>query len=220
MINNIPKKFTLLFVLLIVLELISNQLYNSLHYITKPLIVSSLILYFFSQSNKLNYNTKFITVTALLFSVIGDILLMFVEKNSLYFMLGLVSFLIAHIMYILVFKKLFQFNKSVLFFAIILLIYAYYLFTLLQPKLGDMLVPVVLYMAVILCMALFAYGRKISQKLSYILVLIGAILFLLSDSILALNKFYKPILYPDISIMFTYAFAQYFIVLGILKQSH
>jgi uncharacterized membrane protein YhhN len=40
---------------------------------------------------------------------------------------------------------------------------------------------------------------------------------LISDSILAINKFHQPILWSNISIMVTYAIAQYLIVLGILK---
>ena len=55
------------------------------------------------------------------------------------------------------------------------------------------------------------------NQTSYNLVFIGAIFFMLSDSILAANKFYQPIPLSNISIMVTYALAQYLIVLGILK---
>ena len=59
--------------------------------------------------------------------------------------------------------------------------------------------------------------KGIVNSSSYNLVFIGAIFFMISDSILALNKFYQPIPFSNISIMLTYALAQYLIVLGILK---
>ena len=220
MLKRIPIKLTLLFIVLVIFELITIQLNSPLHYISKPLIVGSLIFLFIKKSEVLTKFTKNCTIAALLFSVLGDILLMFVSENSLFFTLGLAAFLLAHVMYIILFSKHFRFKKSILLLVIVLLCYAYFLFTLLQPNLGAMLIPVVIYMLVILCMTLFAFGRTLISKTSYYFVLIGAILFLLSDSILALNKFYKPLFYPDISIMLTYAFAQYFIVLGILKQRH
>ena len=82
-----------------------------------------------------------------------------------------------------------------------------------------MLIPVLFYMLTILTMSTAAYLRKGSvHKISYNLVLLGAVLFMVSDSILALNKFYKPLAFSHVSIMFTYAIAQLCIVLGMLKQ--
>jgi uncharacterized membrane protein YhhN len=48
-------------------------------------------------------------------------------------------------------------------------------------------------------------------------ILIGAIVFVSSDSILAFNKFYAPITHASFFIMVTYCMAQYLIVKGILK---
>jgi uncharacterized membrane protein YhhN len=74
-------------------------------------------------------------------------------------------------------------------------------------------------MLVILSMATTAFLRQGNVvKNSFVLVFIGAILFMISDSILALNKFYQPLPFTNISIMFTYGFAQLFIVFGLLKQ--
>ena len=90
-----------------------------------------------------------------------------------------------------------------------------------SSNLGTMRYPVILYMVIIMLMFLAATHRqKEVGKLSYNLILIGAILFVVSDSILALNKFYKPILYPQISIMLTYGLAQLLITLGILRQDN
>lgn len=83
-----------------------------------------------------------------------------------------------------------------------------------------MLIPVGIYMVVILIMAIVAYLRKgVVVNSSYQLVLVGALFFILSDSIIALNKFYQPLTGSNISIILTYALAQYLIVNGILKSS-
>ena len=111
-------------------------------------------------------------------------------------------------------------KQSIGFIALLLIIYASGLFYLLKDGLGEMLIPVVVYMVVILTMAVTAFLRKAKvSPLSYNLVLIGAICFMLSDSILALNKFYQPIPWSNVSIMITYALAQYLIVIGILKST-
>jgi uncharacterized membrane protein YhhN len=49
-------------------------------------------------------------------------------------------------------------------------------------------------------------------------VLIGAVLFMISDSLIAIDKFATPIPYPTLFIMGTYVFAQYFIAVGVLKN--
>lgn len=216
------KIFTIVFAVITLGELISSNYngYEYLHYYFKPAIVTSLMLFFWSQSKKIKKGLRMLFTFALVFSLIGDILLMFVDRSTNFFLCGLVSFLIAHLIYVLGFGK--QRNKTVkpLGFIVFLLIYAAGLFYLLLDGLKEMLIPVVIYMLVILSMATMAYLRKgmVSNR-SYYLVLIGAILFLVSDSILALNKFYEPQLYSSISIMLTYALAQYFIVIGILKES-
>ncbi|MGD0341839.1 MAG: lysoplasmalogenase, partial [Bacteroidales bacterium] len=64
--------------------------------------------------------------------------------------------------------------------------------------------------------AINRYGNV--RKPSYILVLCGAILFVLSDSLIALNKFGFPFIFSSIAVMSTYIAAQYLIVAGILKQ--
>ena len=124
-----------------------------------------------------------------------------------------------YIFYVLVFIR--QRNKKIkpVGFMILLVIYASGLFYVMLDGLHEMLIPVGIYMIVILSMATLAYCRKgIVSRLGYFYVLIGAIFFLVSDSILALNKFYQPQVYASISIMLTYALAQYFIVIGMLSH--
>lgn len=223
MLTKHEKQFALIFSLILVLELICNQ-FESLtqwHYFTKPLIVISLLIFFLKQSKTHPNSIRNFMILALIFSLEGDVFLMFDDQNPKFFMFGLAAFLIAHIMYIIVFLKHRNKSKQPFLFITILLIYAAGLFYVLKDSLGDMLIPVVAYMIVILTMATTAYLRKGNVPIqNYNLVFLGAILFLVSDSLLALNMFYKPIPLANFLIMLTYGLAQFSIVLGILKQSN
>nr|WP_321236830.1 lysoplasmalogenase [uncultured Psychroserpens sp.] len=222
MLTTSEKKFSAFFTLIVIAELICGS-FNELtiyHYITKPAIIGMLLVFFWKHSEHLDKRLRHLTITALIFSWIGDILLMFVEWHSVLFMFGLIAFLIAHGFYILLFLKHRNTNKNPLGFICLLLIYAFCLFYLLKDGLGDLLIPVIVYMAVILAMATTAFLRKGNvQRLSYQFVFLGAILFMMSDSLLALNKFYRPIAYSNVSIILTYALAQYFIIIGLLRLS-
>lgn len=218
--TNTEKQFSILYFVIVLIELItaSAASLEQVHYIAKPAIVISLIFLFVKTSGHLSESIKRMTLLALVFSLLGDVLLMFVSQSAHFFTIGLVAFLVAHLMYILVFLKHRNKNKSTIGFIILLLAYASGLFYVLKDGLGDMLVPVIIYMLVILAMATSAFLRQGNvTKLSYNLVFIGAIFFMVSDSILALNKFYQPIPLSNIIIMVTYALAQNLIVLGILK---
>jgi uncharacterized membrane protein YhhN len=216
------KTFTLVFSIIVLLELITGNLENlsQFHYFTKPLILASLIVFFWTKSKHLPKGVRNIMLLALLFSLTGDISLMFVGTSANFFIGGLIAFLLAHIMYIITFRK--KRNKTInpLLIVIVLLIYAIGIFYIIKDGLGDMKIPVLLYLTVILTMVVMASLRKKKvSKLSYSLVFIGALFFMISDSVLSINKFYQTFASSSIIIMFTYALAQYLIVMGILKQS-
>ena len=222
MLTKNEKYFSIIYFIILLAELIcgNNSELNTVHYFTKPAILISLIIYFLSQNDNLNTKTKWLVLLALIFSLLGDILLMFVDKSANFFMSGLLSFLIAHIMYILVFLKTKKSTKNTDTFIAVLLIYASVIFYFLKDGLGNLLIPVIIYMATILTMILTAFLRKSSvTKISFYLVFFGALFFVISDSILALNKFYKPLPFAGINIMITYALAQLLIVFGLKKQS-
>ena len=221
MLNKPEKLFLLIFLMILIAELVSGSIESltTYHYFTKPLIIISLIFFFWKHCQHLDIKTKRLTFLALLFSLTGDILLMFVDLSATFFICGLISFLLAHIMYVFVFLKKKNKATNTIPFTVILLIYAATLFYFLKDGLGNLLLPVIVYMFVILLMVITAFSRKGSvQKNSYILVFLGALFFITSDSLLALNKFYLPLPFSSISIMLTYAIAQLFIIFGIKKQ--
>jgi uncharacterized membrane protein YhhN len=93
------------------------------------------------------------------------------------------------------------------------------LVSFLYGDLAEMKLPVIIYAIVILTMLSGAINRseKVNQH-SYWLVLAGAILFVISDSAIAVNKFSLPFESSGIVIMSTYILAQYLIVTGYIYQ--
>lgn len=186
----------------------------------KPLLLPFLILAIYKS--ELFFTKKWL-LFALIFSWIGDVVLMFADKGELYFIFGLVGFLIAHILFIVLFikqKSEGSYTKNWRFWLgfVIVLVYLGSMLSLLFPKLGDLKIPVSVYaftISVMLVMAIKGYFSW--QKPMNLLILIGAVFFVISDSILAINKFYNPILNANFIIMFTYIVAQYCITAGILK---
>ena len=188
--------------------------------VVKPILLPILLIaVYFSES----FSTKKILETALIFSWIGDVILLFADKGEIYFILGLVAFLISHLFYIVLFSKQ-TISKSIsnkLSFGAgigLILIYFSVMIATLGPKLGPLTLPVVIYAVVISTMLYYALkGSYQWNSIPYNSVLIGAVFFISSDSILAFNKFYHPIPQASFSIMITYLLAQYSIVWGILN---
>lgn len=186
----------------------------------KPFLLPFLLL---SVGSFEDFKTKRTLLLALLFSWIGDIILMFADKAEIYFILGLISFLLSHLIYITLFLKQDgnqnQVNKKIVILGI-LLIAGYFLsmILLLFPKLGALQIPVMVYAFVITTMLYFAFKGSLQwEKPAAYFIIFGAILFVLSDSILAFNKFYEAIPQSSFWIMSTYILAQFFIVSGILE---
>lgn len=169
------------------------------------------------------FPTQNTLLAALVFSWIGDVILLFTELGEIYFILGLVSFLTAHIIYCVLFNKQNRIRKKqnkpfFIFGSILIAIYLIGMVSFLMPHLGDLQIPVSIYASVISIMLLFAFnGFLVWEKPGNALVFLGALLFIISDSILAVNKFYAPIPKSSFFIMLTYLLAQYLIVVGILK---
>lgn len=196
---------------------------DALHYFAKPLLLPALMLLLFSAVKKAP--GKILILTALFFSWLGDMFLLFENKNPLFFIFGLASFLTTHILYIIYFLSIRNSSVSLLkkhrWLIVVVIIYGISLVWLLFAKLGDLKIPVIVYAAVICTMLLcslhiFYKANKIAAGL----FITGALLFVLSDSILAVNKFYQPFTYAGVCIMLTYCAAQYNIVCGFLKQNN
>lgn len=194
---------------------------DRLRVFSKPLILISLILYFVYNGGQLPKKIFIYTLLALCFSLLGDIMLLFDHRSPSFFMLGLIAFLLAHIAYTLVFLK--QGNKAPIkrsWWVLVSLVgYGLILYIVLMDHLAALKIPVVIYITAILAMALTAHNRKGKvDGPSFISILIGALFFIVSDSVLAINKFLFAVPGAHLLIMGTYAAAQYMIVQGLLKS--
>lgn len=212
------SRWLILFLLALTINILGIYLMDEwLERISKPLLVVILIIYFLSETKSFGSSLKKWIVGALFFSWLGDLLLMLEEKDSLFFLLGLSAFLVAHIFYILFFHRV-KVKENVQarwWLVVIIVIYYTALISLLYPRLGDMKVPVPVYGIVISFMLLLALHMLfIKNKKAGQLLTAGAVLFVISDSVLAVNKFYQPFEYAGIVIMLTYGLAQLFIVKG------
>lgn len=199
-----------------------------LMYVTKVLMMPLLAMYMYSKLKDIR-PLKFIIV-ALFFSWLGDIFLMFPGAKTdphaqLLFVFGLLSFLIAHINYILHFirelnsvkKVTLIVEKPFLVFPFLLILIL--LLKLLYPGLGPMKFPVTMYALIIITMLLMAFNRyKLVGSTSFCLVFFGAALFVLSDSCIAINVFYVPFEAASLVIMSTYIIAQLMIVEGVTRN--
>jgi uncharacterized membrane protein YhhN len=184
----------------------------------KPLLLLPLIIAVFISTS---FKNKIILLIALVFSWLGDILLLFVFKDAIYFMLGLAAFLIAHIFYIVLFVKELEKANGKIEFKKGLILIAIYLITMLLvlvPHLGGLTIPVIIYAITISIMLYMAYLLSFHcPKPASVYLLTGAISFILSDSILAFDKFYQPIPMSALLIMATYLYAQWALVRGCIK---
>ena len=149
---------------------------------------------------------------ALLFSAAGGVALEL--EAGKYFIVGLVFFLLAHVMYIVTFSRDLKAQKSRIPAVVLLVIYGLIMAFVLRPGLKEMALPVYFYLVVITTMGIFAALRASKSKL----VLLGAISFIVSDSILAVNKFLVPVPASDYLVMITYYLAQFLIVYGFVKS--
>ena len=194
-----------------------------LRYATKPLIVLSLVG-FMAFLNQLFGKFRKRILVGLLFALFGDVFLMFDGDNSLYFMLGLTSFLLCHIFYIQAFNLDMKSaphrkNKYFLPASIVLAIFCGGFFMYLRPNLGTLQIPVLFYCFILTLMVMLSIGRwgKV-ESYGARLMTIGALLFLMSDGVLAYNKFVMSFENSSVLVMSTYMLAQYFIVLGTINR--
>lgn len=216
--------FKYFFGALVVLDLmVANSGLSQYRILTKPLILLSLLIYFGYSGKHLPKTAYYLALVALFCSFLGDVFLLFDSISNLYFMLGLVSFLMAHLAYGFVFTK--HWNRkpgwSIHVITLILASYGIVLFLYLRPVLGPLKYPVILYVLGILFMAISALRRyeKVNTQ-SFLFVFIGAIFFVFSDSVLAIHRFMQEIPWSNFLVMGTYAIAQFLIIKGILSQNN
>ncbi|WP_428663909.1 lysoplasmalogenase [Runella sp.] len=193
-------------------------------YVLKPLIMLSLL--FWAREYRKSYPLLWI---GMWFGLGGDVFLMIREKDL--FVAGLGSFLVMQIFYILAFRNTFttegktQLRPVWWWLTLPFAMYAMAFLMMLHqpltqnPATQGLWIPVVAY-GICLCTmgAAAALRRGSVNTISYSWVLAGAVLFIASDSGIAINKFLQPFESSSLFIMTTYAAAQWLIVWGMVKK--
>ncbi len=223
----------ILFATVSAIEIWGESIYHNggettLLFLSKPLLMPILMVFIWVNTRLKDRFAKLI-FTGLFFGWVGDILLMF--NNNDLFVFGLASFLFCHIFYITAFVgnirkstyKLSPVNKIVL--GLLPLFYLIVLYTYLYPHIvgnelnKPFLIPVSVYAVTIVTMSLFALWRiGSSNRISTALIILGAFTFMISDSLIALNKFVSPFQHANLFIMFTYCLAQLWITTGTIQH--
>jgi len=183
----------------------------------KPILIPLLILFVLVQRPQ-----QFLPliVGALVFSTLGDVFLL--SDAKLFFMLGLGSFFIAHILYCWIFsaalRREFAFKVNLWPLSIILT-YLIVFLGYLWASLGELLIPVVAYAFIISTMLFLAWTWHLSaQKKSTFIILMGALLFVVSDSLLAISLFKSSFYMDHFWVMLTYLAAQFLLIHGLWRR--
>lgn len=215
------------FMLLAVLELLGEILgeRNMVLY-TKPLLMPVLVIWLLQRTFGVRRFLRHTVQAGLLFAMLGDIFLMFAEGayGDLFFIVGLGAFLCTHLCYIGGFLSEVNLNKGylreqtlwVLPFVLFLLGFLYWLW----PNIPEgMQQPVAVYAFVITAMALSVLNMRgrISNDL-FTGLLTGALLFMLSDCLIAILKFGHPFPGARVAIMVSYILGQWLIVRGTAER--
>ncbi|MGG6230525.1 lysoplasmalogenase [Tenacibaculum sp. SDUM215027] len=182
--------------------------------IFKPLLMTSLAVVYLASVKK----PSFWLLSALFFSFWGDVFLL--DKTN-FFVFGLASFLVAHVVYIKITTNFLYKDSAIktLTSSIPFVLLFVGLLGLIYNNLGDMLLPVLVYGIAISTFgtaALLNYRQQKNTANSWLLL--GAILFITSDSLIALNNFYTPKRLFDIAIIILYIVSQYLIVKAIIAK--
>jgi uncharacterized membrane protein YhhN len=226
--TELSEIILVVFVVALVVNLIGEYLINGDHkskyvvlrWISKPLLMVLLIGLYSTSVPTLVWFAIF----ALAFGWIGDIFLMFDYRTNFY-LLGSGAFLLGHVSYILDYSLAFgnitdfPLWRLVLYLPV-LLIFLLYALPRINGKMKGKEKPVTMvYGAILLLMALATLFRlPVADILDprFLYVWLGALLFVLSDAILAVDRFHKRISRAMVWIMSSYAIGQFFIVYGLI----
>lgn len=214
--------FRTVFVISTVLAIVGDvQNIRWLHYGCKPLIMFSLLSY--SHLHTSHRPSMWLGVGMIL-ALLGDVCLMIREVDL--FVIGLGAFLVMQLSYSMAFWQSIRRQAmeaarlrwpQAVPFALYLVGFLILLYPAFEgiPARQPLWWPVVVYAGCLCTMGFLASQCKHSAGSSWVTV--GALLFMLSDSAIAVDKFLTPIPGAAWLIMSTYAAAQYLIVFGLLR---
>jgi len=192
-----------------------------LHLVFKPATMAIAIIFVATRAISTGAIGRFdaLLLAALVFSLGGDVFLMLPGDQPLWglptFILGLGSFLVAHLFYIVLFRQGQPWFPSKRALLVVLGVGAA-MYAIVWGGLGNdtvLKIAVAAYVTVISLMTAQAIGRAVTLGDSASRwVAVGACVFMVSDSLIAINKFVTPVALSSLWILVTYYCAQMLIV--------
>ena len=195
-----------------------------LNYPVKPLIMIWIGVMFLLLAKPAT--KRWLVLLAFFFSLLGDSLLMLAHKNEMLFFAGVGGFFLSQVTYIAAFRKFaispgkgFIVENPLWVLPFLLYFAAIYLF--LYRDLDGIMKPVVaLYAISLVGMSLMALNRRgLTSRAGFLLVFTGSIFFMISDSLLAINKFSVELPQSGFLVLSTYMVAQFLIMKGLVKSA-
>ena len=184
------------------------DIFNSYAYfILKPACTSTIIAYSLSYRNITLKKYPLRISIGLFFCLLGDSFLLL----ETFFIYGLVSFLIAHLIFLFAFIKSqgWQWRPKII---LVLLPIAAAIFIFISKDLGDLYIPVIIYLIIILLMSWQGWAMSLNPKLKQHRFLgLAVSLFLFSDALIAINKFSYNFSFSGVLILSSYWLSIYLI---------
>ncbi len=192
-----------------------------LHYIGKPLTTLLILWLAFSAQPAVDARYRRAVLAGLVLSLIGDVFLMLPGDH---FVPGLVAFLLAHVCYIVAFAPGSSGKARAMGFVVVAVVAGGNLAGLLPRVDAALKIPVLAYVVVLATMAAFALARAWTPAVARALLrsarlaAIGAVLFLVSDSLLAWDRFAGGVPAPALLVLGTYYAAQWCIARSVQRD--
>lgn len=202
-----PSQFRILILLFGSSAIVADFLNNYAFFILKPLCTITILTYVIAYRNPSLKNYALQMSIGLFLCLVGDCFLLF-ESCFIY---GLLSFLIAHLIFLFAFIKRqgWKWRPKVVLF---LLFIAGGVFIFISKDLGSFFYPVLVYLIVILLMSWQGWAMTLNPKLEQQRYLgLAVSLFLFSDALIAINKFSYSFSFSGVLILASYWLAIYLI---------
>ena len=194
-----------------------------LEYVSKPGVIITLMIWLWRNSHFEGQLLWF--GVGLAFSAAGDVFLMWPKRQ---FMYGLLSFLVAHLAYLVGLRPNILTHPllTLIIGAIILIIvvifyrriYTAYFSGKKEQREAPIVALYALVIGLMLAASLNTWPGTMWEPASAALISGGATLFFLSDALIAEDTFVRPIPHRDLKVMVTYHLGQMGIIAGAVLQ--
>ena len=204
--------FSIIFAIIAIVDIVGIVAYPQVRLVSKGMIMASLLALYILQAKRQEHSV----LLGIIFALLGDAFLLFTTDD--FFLIGLGCFLIMQLCYSTTFwrkRRIPRTRDKVIVGLIALLPIAF--LTGSWSQLAGMQVAVTIYAAAITTMLITAYLRH-PRLGGYWFVLVGSVLFVMSDMMLAIDKFVLELSQGGLAVMITYMAAQYLIITGLLMD--